>query len=279
MLLEYIHWNPDPEIINIFGFSLRYYGILFVTGLIVGYYILEGVFKKEGIPAENLEKLSTYGMIGIIAGARLGHCLFYEPDYYLSHPIEMFLPIAITPDGIQVTGYEGLASHGGVMGIMIALWWYSKKTKHALIDVLDLQVVVIGVALGFIRLANFMNSEIVGMPSEKPWAIVFERIDNIPRHPSQLYEALAYFFIFGVMMFLYKKYRPQLKNGMLFGIATVLFFIARFMIEFLKENQVGFEEGMALNMGQLLSLPYIALGVIAIIYGMKKTRSEALQNN
>lgn len=276
MILNYIHWNPDPEIINIFGFSLRYYGILFVSGLIIAIYLLGWIFKKEGIPSENLEKLSIYGMIGIIVGARLGHCLFYEPSYYLSHPLEMILPVTFPPNGgIKFTGYQGLASHGGVLGLLIGLYFYSRKTKHSMIDVLDLIAVVVGISLGFIRLANFMNSEIIGMPTSQPWGVIFERVDNIPRHPAQLYEAISYFIIMGFMMILYNKMRDRLKNGFLFGLAIILFFMARFIIEFLKENQVGFEDGLTFNMGQLLSLPYIAVGMGFIIYSRWKTKLSA----
>ena len=273
MILNYIHWNTDPEIVNIFGISIRYYGLLFISGLILCIYILGWIYKRENIPSENLEKLSIYCMIGILAGARLGHCLFYEPSYYFSHPLEMILPITFLPDGgIKFTGYQGLASHGGVLGLLIALYIYSRKTKHPMIDTIDLIAVIAGLSFGFIRLGNFMNSEIIGIPTTKPWGVIFERVDNIPRHPAQLYEAISYFIIFTIMMLLYKKVRPRLKNGFLFGLATVLFFSARFIIEFLKENQVGFEEGMTLNMGQLLSLPFIVAGIGFIIYGLMKTR-------
>ena len=269
MILNFIHWNPDPEIINVFGISIRYYGLLFVSGLIIAIYMLGWLFKRENIPSENLEKLTIYGMIGIIAGARLGHCLFYEPSYYLSHPLEMILPVTFPPDGgIKFIGYQGLASHGGVLGLLIGLFFYSRKTKHSMIDILDLIAVVVGVSLGFIRLGNFMNSEIIGMPTTKLWGVIFARVDNLPRHPSQLYEAISYFIILAIMIILYLKMRYKLKNGILFGLATVLFFIARFLIEFLKEDQVGFEEGMTFNMGQLLSLPYIAVGIGFIIYGL-----------
>jgi prolipoprotein diacylglyceryl transferase len=218
-------------------------------------------------------------MVGILIGARLGHCLFYEPSYYLSHPLEMILPITFPPEGgIKFSGYRGLASHGGVLGLLIALYIYSRKTKHSMIDTLDLIAVVAGLSFGFIRLGNFMNSEIIGMPTSKPWGVIFERVDNVPRHPAQLYEAISYFFIFAIMMLLHKKMRTKLKNGFLFGLGTVLFFTARFVIEFVKENQVGFEDGMALNMGQLLSLPFIAVGIGFIIYGLMKTR-KALNAN
>jgi phosphatidylglycerol:prolipoprotein diacylglycerol transferase len=270
---NYINWNVDPEIINVFGISIRYYGLLFVSGLILCIYILSWIYKRENIPSEHLEKLSIFGLIGILAGARLGHCLFYEPSYYLSHPLEMILPITFPPDGgIKFIGYQGLASHGGALGVLIALYFYSRKTKHSMIDTMDLIAVVAGLLFGFIRLGNFMNSEIIGIPTTKPWGVIFERVDNVPRHPAQLYEAISYFIIFIILMVLYKKMRDRLKNGFLFGLATVLFFTARFIIEFVKENQVGFEDGMTLNMGQLLSLPYIFVGIGFITYGLMKTR-------
>jgi prolipoprotein diacylglyceryl transferase len=278
MILDYIHWNPDPEIINIFGISIRYYGLLFVSGLILCIYILGWIYKRENLPSENLEKLSIYGMIGILAGARLGHCLFYEPSYYLSHPLEMILPITFPPDGgIKFIGYQGLASHGGVLGLLIALYFYSRKTKHPMIDTIDLIGVVSGVSFGFIRLGNFMNSEIIGIPTTKPWGVIFERVDDLPRHPTQLYEAISYFIIFTIMMILYKKMRDRLKNGFFFGLASVLFFTARIMIEFVKENQVGFENKMTFNMGQLLSFPYIVVGIGFIIYGLWKTKKLSAQ--
>jgi len=279
MIFNYIHWNPDPEIINIFGISIRYYGLLFVSGLILCIYILGWIYKRENIPSENLEKLTIYGMIGIIAGARLGHCLFYESSYYLSHPLEMIFPITFPPDGgIKFIGYQGLASHGGVLGLLIALYVYSRKTKHSMIDTIDLIAVVSGLSFGFIRLGNFMNSEIIGMPTTKPWGVIFERVDNLPRHPAQLYEAISYFIILAFMMILFKKRRDRLKNGFFFGLGSVLFFTARFVIEFVKEDQVGFEEGMTFNMGQLLSLPYIAVGIGFIIYGLWKTKKLRAQH-
>jgi len=275
MTIDYINWNIDPEIINLFGISLRYYGVLFVSGLVLCVYILTWIFKTEDIPLANLDKLTIYGIIGILVGARLGHCLFYEPSYYLSHPLEMILPISFPPEGgIKFIGYQGLASHGGVLGLLIALYFYSRKTKQSMIDIIDLIAVVAGLGFGFIRLGNFMNSEIIGIPTIQPWGVIFERVDNVPRHPAQLYEAIFYFTIFAIMMILYKKLRYRLKNGFFFGLATVLFVTARFIIEFVKENQVGFEDAMTLNMGQLLSIPFIILGIGFIIYGLKKTKKE-----
>jgi len=273
MIINYIHWNIDPEIINLFGISLRYYGILFVGGLILSIYILNWIFKKEGIPLDRLEKLSIYGMIGIVAGARLGHCLFYEPSYYLSHPLEIILPIQPNAvGGYKFSGFQGLASHGGALGVLIALYLYSRKTKHSMIDTIDL-IAIVGAVVGiFIRIGNFMNSEIIGIPTTKPWGVIFERVDNVPRHPAQLYEAISYFVIFMIMIILYRKMRERLRNGFFFGLVLVLVFSARFIIEFVKENQVGFEDKMTFNMGQLLSLPYIVVGIGFIIYGLIKTK-------
>ncbi len=279
MIFNYISWNPDPEIINIFGFSLRYYGILFAGGLILCLYILGWIFKQENIPPQNLEQLSIYGMVGILVGARLGHCLFYEPSYYLSHPLEMIFPIAFpSGGGIQFIGYQGLASHGGALGLLIALYFYSRKTQHSMIDAIDLIAVVAALGCGFIRIGNFMNSEIIGIPTTKPWGVVFERVDRIPRHPAQLYEAISYFIIFMIMMMLYKKMRGRFGNGFFFGLVLVLCFTARFMIEFVKENQVGFEDEMTFNMGQLLSLPYIVVGIGFIIYGHRRSTNSVFRD-
>lgn len=280
MIMNYIHWNPDPELINILGISVRYYGLLFVSGLILSVYILSWIFKRENIPSEHLDKLSIFGMIGILVGARLGHCLFYEPSYYLSNPLEMILPITFpSGGGVKFIGYQGLASHGGALGLLIALYFYSRKTKHSMIDTIDLISVVSGLGAGFIRLANFMNSEIIGMPTTKPWGVIFERVDNLPRHPAQLYEAICYFIIFAIMMILYKKKRDKLKSGFFFGLVLVLIFTARFIIEFFKEDQVGFEDGMTFNMGQLLSVPYIVVGIGFIVFGLWKTKKLSAQHH
>jgi len=269
---SYIYWNVNPEIINVFGISVRYYGLLFVGGLILSILILGKIFRLENLPPKYLEKLSLYGMIGILIGARLGHCLFYEPSYYLAHPLEMILPIQQLPGGgYKFSGYQGLASHGGVIGVITALIIYHRKTKQSMLKTVDLVSIVAPLAGCFIRLGNLMNSEIIGLPATKPWAFVFARVDNIPRHPAQLYEAIAYFLIFLTMFFLYKKWREKLQNGFFFGLALTLVFVARFLLEFIKENQVGFEENLTINMGQILSIPYIIVGVAFMIYGLNRT--------
>jgi prolipoprotein diacylglyceryl transferase len=280
MLLNYIHWNIDPEIFNLFGISLRYYGVLFVGGLVLCIYFLYLIFQKEQYPVHHLEKLYMYGLIGIIAGARLGHCLFYEPSYYFQHPLEIFLPIHILPEGgFKFTGFQGLASHGGAIGLVIAIIIYTVKTKEPILRTLDLIGIVSPLEGFFLRLANLMNSEIIGTPSDTPWAFVFERVDNTPRHPSQLYEALTYLFIFIILIILYKNRRIKIQSGIFYGLATALIFIARFFIEFLKVKQVPFEEQMKLDMGQWLSIPFIAVGLIFIIYGFLKIQKNAPQNS
>jgi prolipoprotein diacylglyceryl transferase len=275
MNLNFIHWDIDPEIFNLFGISLRYYGVLFVGGLFLSLYILQKIFDKEQISPEKLQKLSVYALIGIFAGARLGHCLFYEPSYYLSHPLEMLLPIQHKPEGgFLFVGYRGLASHGAIIGLLIALIIYSYKTKESLIKTVDFLALVAPLSGAFIRLANLMNSEIIGIPTEVPWAFIFVRVDNLPRHPAQLYEALAYLLIFGLLFYLFKTKRAYLQHGFFFGLSTLLVFIARFFIEFIKEKQVPFEEQMSLDMGQLLSIPFIILGLGFVIIGLIKTKND-----
>jgi phosphatidylglycerol---prolipoprotein diacylglyceryl transferase len=273
MELNFIHWDINPEIVNIMGFSLRYYGVFFAGGLLLCVAILKWIFKNENIPLEKLDTLTIYGIVGIFVGARLGHCLFYDPSYYFSHPLEMLLPIQQTETGsYQFTGYLGLASHGGAVGLIIALILYSRKTHESMLNTVDLIGVVAALGGCFIRLGNLMNSEMIGFPTTVPWAFIFVREDNVPRHPAQLYEAIAYLFIFVLTFYLYKTNRPRLQNGFFFGLSISLIFMARFFIEFVKERQVAFEEQMLFDMGQLLSIPFFVVGIGFVIYGLKKTK-------
>ncbi len=296
-----IHWNPDPELFNLFGISIRYYGLLWIIGLAFAYFIVRKEYRDRRIADEKFEPLFFYCFFGILIGSRLGHCLFYQPDYYLSgfKPfMEMFLPVKFLPDGgWKFTGYEGLASHGGTLSLIIALWLYCRKTKMHYMDVLDMIAVATPITACCIRLANLMNSEIIGMPTDVPWAFVFERVDMVPRHPAQLYEAIAYFIFFLGMMWLYKRgQRTQEETlrtdfsttkarstavqmsaslayprGFFFGLCLTEIFVFRFFIEFLKEDQVAFEQGMTLNMGQWLSVPFILIGLYCMcFYGRKK---------
>ena len=262
MLLSFIEWSVSPEIFNLGPVSIRWYGFLFAMAFAAGYFIMGWMYKQENKPKNDVEQLAVYMIFGTVIGARLGHCLFYNPVYYLSNPVE-----------ILKVWEGGLASHGAAIGIVVALYLLVKKKKDiSLLWILDRVVIVTALGGSFIRLGNLFNSEIIGKPAEVPWAFIFPVIDDVPRHPAQLYESIAYLIIFIVLIFIYYKKRNALGRGYLFGLFLVLVFAFRFFVEFLKENQSGFEAGMALNMGQLLSIPFIIAGIIFIIksYKLKK---------
>ena len=266
--LLYILWNPPVEAFHIGGFAVRWYSICWCLALLSGYLIVQRLYKRQQIKEELFDPLFFYCFVGILVGARLGHCLFYEPGYFLSHPLEMLLPMRNVPGhGWVFTGYEGLASHGGTLGLMIALWMYVRKTELNIMRVLDNIAIATPICAFFIRMGNLMNSEIVGRPTDVPWAFIFERIDMQPRHPGQLYEALVYLLLFIVGMALYKKMGARVGTGFFFGYCLTTIFTARFFIEYTKEIQEAFEASMLLNMGQLLSLPFIALGLYCMAGG------------
>lgn len=266
-----INWSPSPEIFSIGPVHIRYYSVLFVSGFIIGYYIFVKFFKREGLPVEILDTL-LYTLLGsAVIGARLGHCLFYEPEYYLARPWE-----------ILKIWEGGLASHGGAIAILIAIWYYVRKygKKHNFnyIWLMDRIGIATALAGALIRLGNLMNSEIYGNPTSLPWGFIFElRGETVAKHPTQLYEALAYLFTFVLLMRLYYKHLNKLKRGTLFGLFLIGIFGARFFIEFIKEPQVSFEQSMTLNMGQWLSIPFVIAGVGLILYGIKKGIPAALQ--
>lgn len=251
----YLIWNVTPEIFPGFEF-LRWYGLCWVIGLLLGIRLLRNRIGREEVSID-IEKLTIYMIVGIMIGARLGHILFYEPQFYWENP-EALLPFRLNP--FEYTGIQGLASHGGVIGTAIALFLFCRKTGHRFLYVIDRLVIPGSILAVFIRIGNFMNSEILGAPSDAPWAVVFTHIDNTPRHPSQLYEAFFYLLIFFVLVRLQKSSRISSREGALFGAGLGLVFLMRFVIEFLKENQVAFESNMPLNMGQLLSIPMVLLG-------------------
>lgn len=280
MLFSYINWNIDPEIFQLWGFPVRYYGLLFGAGLLLCAFFLKGIYRRENLSESSYDNLFIYGFIGIFAGARLGHCLFYDFAYYSQHPLEIILPIQQDTQGhYHFTGFMGLASHGGAIGLITALLLYSKKYAIKFINMLDIVAVVAPLGGAFIRLANLMNSEMIGHPTDKPWAFIFRKIDEIPRHPAQLYEAISYFLIFSVVFSLYRKTYRKIGRGFYFGLSIFLIFIMRFLIEFLKEDQVDFENGMLLNMGQILSLPFIAIGLYFAITGLRKNKKTMLDPN
>ena len=250
-----IHWHVSPEILRLGPFALRWYGLCFALAFLVGYFIVQWIYQRELKPERDLDRLLVYMIIGSLVGARLGHCFFYEPAYFLSHPLE-----------ILMFWQGGLASHGGLIGILLALYLYSRTRPEQPYGWL-MDRVVVPSALGgcFIRLGNLFNSEILGTPTDVPWAFVFARIDAVPRHPAQLYESIAYAVIFAVLLIVYRKRGAQTPRGLLTGLFLVLIFGVRFLIEFVKVRQAAFGEALPLSVGQLLSIPLILVGLVLIV--------------
>lgn len=279
----FITWDVTPEIIE--GWKTpNFYGLLFVTGLMIGYFVIKRMFKREGVHEKYLDQLVLYVVIATIVGARLGHVLFYGPywdvyegdilvqDGYFSHPLS-----------ILKVWEGGLASHGGVMALLIALWLYSRHVvKLPILWVLDRIVAPGAIAACFIRFGNLMNSEIVGDPTNVPWAFSFtnyyngdtHQYDATPRHPAQLYEAISYLFTFVFIMFLFWKKKLYEKRGVLFGIFLILLFGARFFIEFVKLGQTDRDAVLPINTGQILSIPFVLAGIYFLWNGLKKDRTE-----
>ena len=270
----YITWNPNLEAFHIGWFSLRWYGLCWLLGFALAYLLVRQLYKEQKIKDELFDPLFFYCFLGILIGARLGHCIFYQPGDFLTSwkgIVEMLLPIHFLPDGgWKMTGYAGLASHGGTLGLMIALWLYVKKTKLSLWTVLDNIAIATGSMACCIRLGNLMNSEIIGKPTDVPWAFIFEKVDLLPRHPGQLYEAIAYALLFAIMWYLHKRMPEKIGTGWYFGFCLAYIFTFRFFIEYTKEIQEAFEASLPIDMGQILSIPFIILGVWCMIRAKKK---------
>jgi len=263
-----IEWNVDPEIVRIGFISLRYYSLMFMLSFGIGIYIFHWVYKRENKPKADLDPLLIYMLFGTIVGARLGHCLFYDPAYYLSHPIK-----------ILHVWEGGLASHGAAIGILLSLYLFSRKRPdQPFLWVVDRMVITVALAGCFIRLGNLFNSEILGKPADVPWAFIFVRVDQIPRHPTQIYEALAYLVIFLILFYIYKKRGANTARGYLLGLFLALIFGFRFFVEFFKEIQSDFEAGMTLNMGQLLSIPAVIGGLILFLKAKEPTEPAGGQS-
>jgi len=265
-LLLAVTWDADPTLFTILGREIRWYGLLWVIGLIVAVYIVQKIFKHEDLPEKWFDSLFVYMIVGIIAGARLGHCLFYEPGYYLANPIE-----------ILKVWEGGLASHGGVIGIIIAVWLYSRKvTKLSMLWTFDRVMVPTGFTAAMIRLGNLMNHEIYGGPTDQPWGFRF--VDNLyewmrgaepvftePSHPTQIYEALAYLVVFGITMYLYWKTHAKDRKGLITGVGILIIFLFRFFVEYIKnvqvESEIAMRDNTGLILGQWLSIPFILWGI------------------
>ncbi len=270
-MLNVITWTVDPILIQLGSLRVGWYGVLFAVGLIIiGTWIMGKMWRSERLPEDQLSTLFYTVFICTVVGARLGHCLFYEPAYYLANPIE-----------ILKVWNGGLASHGGTIALMLGLWWYSRKVSHrSVLWIYDRLAVPIGIVAAMIRLGNLMNHEIYGHATDVPWAFRFitnipawqqgaEPIFTIPSHPTQLYEALCYLITFAVCMWLYWVRKAQKREGFIFGVFMILVFGSRFFIEFLKNDQTAFEADMALNMGQILSIPLILVGVASLLYSLR----------
>jgi len=259
-LLNFIHWNANPELFNLGPLSVRWYGLLFASGFLIGYYIGEKMLKSEKVPQKWIDSLFFYIIIATIVGARLGHVFFYGWEYYSQYPAEIFK-----------VWHGGLASHGGAIGIFLALMIHSKLiTKRNVFWTIDRIVVPTALVAGFIRLGNLMNSEIYGIETTLPWGFIFERNgEAVAKHPTQIYEALAYFISFGILMYMYWRTRSKYKEGLLTGMFFILIFAARFFIEYIKEDQEAFEATMSLNMGQWLSVPFVLAGIFLVLRALK----------
>lgn len=260
-ILSFIHWNVSPEIFTLGPLQVRWYGLLFAIGFLFGYNHGEKMFKYENIDLKWLESLFIYLIVATIVGARLGHVFFYGWDYYSQHPIE-----------ILYVWQGGLASHGGVLGIIIAMILWSRNiSKRSILWVLDRVVVPSIFVAALIRFGNLMNSEIYGVETTLPWGFIFERNhETVAKHPTQIYESLSYLLTFGVMLYMYWKTKAKDYQGMLVGVFFIMVFTARFFVEFIKEDQEAFEAGMSLNMGQWLSIPFIITGIILIVLAVRK---------
>jgi prolipoprotein diacylglyceryl transferase len=265
MCLDFIHWNVNPEIFSIGWITIRWYGVLFAASFYFGYLLFTKFFKLENIKIEVLDRLTIYMALGTIIGARLGHCLFYDPVYYLHNPLEIFM-----------TWKGGLASHGAAIGILVAIYMFARKEKYNFLWIIDRVVITVALSGFFIRLGNLMNSEIYGVQTSLPWGFYFVRdLQTVPKHPTQIYESLSYLLIFVLLYKLYYRYKGKPKEGLLFGLFLVLTFSMRFIIEFVKNPQEDFEKGMALDMGQWLSIPFVLLGIAILIYIDRKPPQTA----
>ena len=257
--IDYILWDVNPDIfrVPVIDHPVRWYGLLFALAFLIGQQIMYFIYRNEGRSRKEVDTLTVYGVIATIVGARLGHVLFYDPVHYFENPDQIFM-----------IWEGGLASHGGVIGVLVAIYLFARKTKVNYLWALDRVSIVASLMFSMIRLGNLMNSEIIGTATNVPWAFVFRRVDSLPRHPAQLYECIVYFIWFIVSFVLWSKYKGRMRNGFLFGWSLIVLFSWRFIAEFFKIDQVDFEAGMVLNMGQILSLPFIIVGIGILVFNI-----------
>ena len=259
--MEFFTWDVNPVLIEFFGLKIHWYGALFATAILAGLQVMKWIFQQEKIKLELLDSLLMYSVFGIILGARLGHCLFYDPDFYLSNPLK-----------ILAIWEGGLASHGGGLGVIIAVYFFQRKYKVEYLWLLDRLAIATALFGFFVRFANFMNSEIIGIQTNVPWAVIFARIDLLPRHPAQLYESLSYLSIFIALIVLYRFSHIKKQSGALFGAFLCLIFTARFGIEFVKVKQAAYTGEIWISTGQALSIPFFVVGIVLLLRAWKRSR-------
>jgi prolipoprotein diacylglyceryl transferase len=270
MLFLSIDWDPSIELVKIGSFAVRYYSLMFVIAFVLGLQIMKKIFNREGVSLEKLDSLFIYTVIATLLGARIGHFLFYDTAFLFSNPLEVLLPVKFNP--FQFTGYQGLASHGAAIGIIIAMYFYSKKViQKPMLWILDRIVIPVASGAIFVRIGNLMNSEIIGKPTGTDYGFVFKQLgEDFPRHPTQLYEAFGYLITFVVLWYVYWKTDKREKLGYLFGLFMVFLWSVRLIVEFFKEAQVDQRGDWDLNTGQLLSIPMILAGFYFMFRKSKK---------
>lgn len=266
-LLSYIVWDIDPDIFVIpyINHPVRWYGLSWALGFLLSQQVMYYIYKRDSRPREEVDVLTVYMIVAAIAGARLGHVLFYDIDQLFREPLSVF-----------AIWEGGLASHGAAVGILIALYFFARKTKVRYLWIVDRLVIVSALTGCLIRLGNLMNSEMIGLPTTVPWAFIFVSVDGVPRHPAQLYEAIYCFFLFLFLFWLYYKRGSTIKDGLLTGLFLVILFSLRFVDELLKVNQEAFEDGLLINMGQILSIPFVVIGIIILFLTQKRNALDQM---
>lgn len=270
-MIHAITWDPSLGI-DLGFFTIRYYSLMFLIAFSLGWYIMKHIYQKEGIDIKYLDSLFMYTVIATLLGARLGHVIFYQPELITQDPLSILLPFQFVPE-IQFTGFQGLASHGATIGIAIAMYLYSKKVIHKHIAwILDRVILPISIGGMFVRIGNFLNSEIIGEPTNSSFGVIFKKLgEDFPRHPAQLYEAAGYLILFGLLWFLFHNTKLKAKKGFLFGLFFTLMWSIRFMVEFVKEPQVPERADWLINTGQILSLPMLGIGIVIMIIANKQS--------
>ena len=257
--MSHFEWAVSPIFLSLGSFSIHWYGVLFATAILSGFGVMNWIYKNENKSVEQLESLQIYIVIGIVIGARLGHCFFYDPAFYLANPLK-----------ILAIHEGGLASHGGGLGAILATLYYAKKNSVNFLYLLDRLAIPTALFAFFVRMGNLMNSEIVGVQTDVPWAVIFSRVDLYPRHPVQFYEALAYLSIFIILLSIYMYKKSKVYSGLLFGVFLSLVFTARILVEFVKERQASYATEMLFSTGQWLSVPFLLIGLGLIVFALSK---------